>query len=444
MLKFKLIWVPLWLLWVGDCFGQDPTIPKVPPGKETSTTPLHVAPEPVALSVHEPAPGFFPDWLRIPFFWDTGPGHSLFTVDPQYVLWVRGNTQDSLPVANNSVLVGAQGTTIVGQVADTVQEERQPASGGRLALGYWHTQKNDWVPGGIRDLGAEAIFFVVGERSARFVDDSSPHIIRPFFDVNNRQASAFVVASPGLATGAVDARAEASIWGAEANVWKNIYYDCPGTTCSLNVMAGLRFLSLHQRLNIDTISVFNQNLAAFPTFLPFAGNTLQVSDSFATQNHFYGGQIGIGAKWWLWENACLDLGFKLALGATSEDLVIAGSQVRTLANSTKISSPAGVLALPSNIGNHHVNKFSQVPEADVKLSIPLLNCLTLSTGVSVLYWNRILRPALEIDRSLDISQIPNFPAGTAAAPTGLNQPNVPLRQSELLLFGLSVGLEFNW
>jgi hypothetical protein len=444
MHKSNLISIPLLLIGISASLGQEPESPTAPNSKkDTPAAPTRDADH--DHSADHSAAWFSTDGLQIPFIPEAWMmRHGIFTVDPQYVLWFRGHTQDTIGVANNGVVLNQQGTTILGQVGNTELAQRDMASGGRLALGYWQVQKNQWIPGGIRDLGAEATFFFVAQRSGKFVDDTSFNIIRPFFDVNNRQTSAFVVASPGLATGSLEADAQASFWGAEANVWKTICYDYPGTYWSFNVMAGFRFLNLEERLNINSISVFNQNLAAFPTFLPFAGNTLQVSDSFATHNHFYGGQLGIGGKWWPLEGACLDFGLKLALGATAEDLDIAGSQLRTLANSAKITSPAGVLALPSNIGNHHINKLAQVPEADVKLSVPLMSCLTLSTGFSVLYWNRVLRPALQVDRAIDISQIPNFPPAAAAVPTGLNQPGVPFHQSDLLLFGFSIGLEFNW
>src|SRR5262249_6584952 len=164
---------------------------------------------------------------------------------------------------------------------------------------------------------------------------------------NDRVESGFIVAAPGLATGGLVARAQAEIWGAELNVWKNAFYNHPGTIFSVNMMAGFRYLDLDARLGIGTVSVYNQNLPATSVFAPFAGNTLQVSDSFAARNRFYGGQVGIAGKFWPIDGLTLDIGLKLALGATSEDLHIEGAQLRTLTNGTQIFSPAGLLALPS-------------------------------------------------------------------------------------------------
>src|SRR5262249_38780687 len=114
-------------------------------------------------------------------------------------------------------------------------------------------------------------------------------------------------------------------------------------------------------------------------------------------------------------------------------------------NGTQIFSPAGLLALPSNSGDHHVNKFAQVPELDVKLSAPVTSHITLSSGFSMLYWSRLLRPAQQIDRNLDVTQIPNFPRGAGATPVAaLGEPRVPFKQSDILLLGVSFGIEINW
>src|SRR5262249_42131224 len=132
-------------------------------------------------------------------------------------------------------------------------------------------------------------------------------------------------------------------------------------------------------------------------------------------------------------------------GTTSEDLHIEGAQLRTLADGTRVFSPAGLLALPANSGDHHVNKFTQVPEIDLKLSAPITSHLTLSSGFSMLYWSRLLRPAQQIDRNLDVTTIPNSPLGAGAVPVAaLGEPRVPFKQSDLLILGVSFGVEVKW
>jgi hypothetical protein len=378
-------------------------------------------------------------------FCSPGPAtYRMFTASGDYALFFYANSHDPFPIATSNFF-GSPGVMLLGSLGDAEQNKREPASGGRVSIGYWRVEENPWVCNGIRDLGAELNFFFVGERSASFVDERSPTIIRPFFDVDNRVESGFIVAAPGLANGGVDAHSQTHFWGGELNVWKNVCYDSPGTTFSASLMAGFRYLDLDSSLNINSISIFNQNLAAIPPFASFSGNTLRVFDSFAVRNRFYGGQVGIGGKIWPGDyGLTFDVAVKLALGASNEQLNINGGQLRTFANGTQAFSPAGVLALPTNIGNHSVNKFSQVPELDLKLSMPVLRHITLYSGFQMLSWTRLIRPALQIQRDIDVTQIPNFPFTNGAMPSGLAQPGVPFRQSDLLLLSVTFGMEVNW
>ncbi len=391
----------------------------------------------------EATPASIPDVSDGPvssFFTDFKKGcRAEFSAEAESVLWFLMGSQGRFPIA-----VSLPGQGPLAEVGDS-DRPGLVTSGGRLALGYWVVEENAWVAQGIRDFGGEATFFIVGRRSVDVSTDTPATLFRPFFDLNNRTDSGFLVGAPGIATGSINAHAQTSLWGSEANVWKNVYFDKPGTTISIDLMAGFRYLNAESRLDINSASSFNQNFPAASPFAPFAGNQLQVMDSFSTHNNFYGGQVGIMAKsYYLDGKMSLEGSFRLALGNTSEDLTINGSQLRTFANSATVISNGGLLALPSNIGDHHINAFSQIPEVDIKLAFPIGNHLRLLTGFSTLYWNKILRPAAQIDRSIDITQIPNFPFAGGVAPTGLAHPSVPFNQSDLWVLGINVGVEYRW
>jgi hypothetical protein len=365
------------------------------------------------------------------------------TVDAQYILWFLASSHDSLPLSSTSAFNNA-GARLLSEFTDAEHASHEPVSGARFGVGYWLFEDNPWVIGGIKDVGAEASFFFIGQRSLNFRDDASPTQVRPFFDLNNRVDSGFIVSMPGLNTGSITAHDQASYWGAELNAWKNVDYDAPGTTYSINVGAGFRFLSGDQKLQIGSFSSFNSDLSAFPEFAGFANNKLAVSDTFSTHNRFYGGQVGISGMYYPLDCLRIESSFKLALGSTVEDLNVAGTQVRTLANGTTLVSNGGLLALPSNIGSFHRDKFAQVPEIDVKLVSPIRKNLSLSVGFDTLYWSRILRPAQQVDRDIDITQIPNFPAAASAMPTGLGRPTVAFHQSDVWFLGITLGAEMTW
>jgi hypothetical protein len=362
--------------------------------------------------------------------------------DAEYVLWWLAGSRNVSSIASTDVLTNP-GALVIENLGDARNVNDRPLSGGRMTFGYWQVEDNPYVPGGIRDLEVSAVFFVIGETSIDFRGDQ-PTLVRPFFDVNNRKESGFLIAAPGVATGTLSAHAQVNLWGAEVNAWKNVCYDYPGTTYIVDLMAGFRYLSADSGIQISSSSVYSATLPPTSPYFPLAGNSLGIFDSFATHNRFYGGQVGIRSKMWVLEKLAVEGAFKLALGATSEDVNIVGNQVRIFPNGTSQNFVGGLLALPSNIGSFHRDKFAQVPELDLKLLVPLTQRLTLSTGFTSIFWNRLVRAGQQIDREIDITQIPNFPLAAGAVPTGLQRPAVPFKQSDLWMLGFSFGLEINW
>ncbi len=370
-------------------------------------------------------------------------GHFLFTAEGEYVLWFLKGSQPSAPVDTSGV-IGSSGLT-ANQLGDSNPTGAGPSSGGRFTFGYWQYDNNPWAAqGAVRTFGVEARFFFVGTVSAELDADTAPNLFRPFYDLNDQKDSGFPVSSPGLMNGQVSARGQASMWGAEANAWKNVFYDKPGTTYAIDLMAGLRYLNANSELAINSSSTFNNAIPAGSPYASFAGNQLQVNDSFAMRNDFFGGQIGIGLKSWLMDSICLETSFRVALGGTDQEATIMGSQVRTFANGATSTYAGGLLALPSNIGTRHNFEFTQIPEVQFKALWVVSKQITLSAGFSALYWTRVIRAAEQVDRSLDITQIPNFPGAAGAPPAGMGRPSVPFAQSDLWLLGITFGLEYRW
>jgi hypothetical protein len=261
--------------------------------------------------------------------------------------------------------------------------------------------------------------------------------------VNDHALSAVPIAAPGFAAGEIDATSKISLWGGEVSAWKNLYYNKFGTTFGVHGMAGFRYLGLDSSVDINHVSVINQNVTTFPQFVSLAGSRIVGGDSFTTNNNFYGAEVGVRLEFNTWF-VIVQTDFRFAIGSTEEDLNINGFQVRTLPNGTSVNSVGDLFALPTNIGHHHRSEFSQVPEIDLKFKLPVAPYCTLSVGLSALYWTHYALAGEQIDRSVDISQIPNFPPGAGATSTGLGVPGVLFRQSDLWLIGVSGGAEFRW
>ena len=63
-------------------------------------------------------------------------------------------------------------------------------------------------------------------------------------------------------------------------------------------------------------------------------------------------------------------------------------------------------------------------------------------GYDFLYWSSAMRPGEQIDRTVDLSFVPNAPAGLTA--TGQNRPMPPLKSTGYWAQGLHLGLELVW
>ncbi len=366
----------------------------------------------------------------------------LFTVGAEYLLWIFPKRHDTALIATDGSVNGVAGNSLAR--AGDGRLDRRVWSGGQVTFGYWIAEPNHYAPlMDIKTFGVESRFFVIGERSVTARNDSSPVIVRPFFDLNRRIDNAVVVAAPGLATGSIAATAKLNMWGSEANVWKSINTSGPYPTCGLGVMAGFRYLELNPEIEINRVSVFGSNLAQFPAFLTLAGSRIQETERFSIRNQFYGGQFGATSRLFL-DGFFVDTTLKLALGSNNQQLTIEGNQIRTLPNGSTVVSRGALLALPSNSGSFSKVKFSQVPELDTSINWPVLSSLTFRFDFTAMYWSKVLRAREQIDTNIDVTQIPNFPGAAGVPSSGLQQPGVTFTQSDLWVLGVGVGVELTW
>lgn len=347
----------------------------------------------------------------------------------EYLLWwIRPPRFPALATTGTEASqgdLGAPGTVVLFGGGT---EHYDPFSGGRLTVGWWCDPCQKW--------GIEFSGFVLGQQSIKFAADSSqfPIITRPFFNINEGREDSEITARPGVASGALLINAPSQLWGAELNVRCNL---CGGCCWRLDSLTGFRYLDLRESVNItESVTVLQAD--------PFraVGDHALVFDDFATRNQFYGGQLGLDWEWrhnrWI-----VDVRAKLGLGVTHQTITINGGQVVTRAAGGQETFVGGLLALPSNIGRFERNRFSVVPELGVNIGYQFTDHLTAYVGYTFLDWTNVVRPGDQIDRVLDINQIPNF-RGTANPPAPQVRPLVPFRETNFWAQGLNVGLEYKW
>ncbi len=243
-----------------------------------------------------------------------------------------------------------------------------------------------------------------------------------------------MVGFPGISTGHVTVTAPSSLWGLDTNLRCNVCLTCD---YRFDLLLGFRYLNLFEGLNIEEDVLGSATAPA-----PFTNALTTVNDSFTTHNQFYGGQIGFDSEWkrgpW-----SLDVRGKLALGATEQQLTINGIESITAANGTTSNFTGGLLALPSNIGSYYKTEFSVVPEVGLTIGYQLTSAIRLFAGYNFLYWTNVARPGEQIDRNLDVTQIPNFNIA-GAKPTAQPTPTVPFKQSDYWAQGIVIGIEFRY
>jgi hypothetical protein len=64
-------------------------------------------------------------------------------------------------------------------------------------------------------------------------------------------------------------------------------------------------------------------------------------------------------------------------------------------------------------------------------------------GYNFLYVSSVIRPGDQVDRVLDITQIPNFPV-PGVQPTALGRPTVLFKETDFWAQGINLGLEIRY
>jgi hypothetical protein len=391
-----------------------------------------------------------------PVVYETAPGMTLgqtpvnphFYARAEYLLWWTNGYHLPIlvttgPATQPEDVRGALGVPGTVPLYGGNSTNIGPQSGGRFSGMY------SLDPCG--NCGIEGNYFFLGRKNDNFAADSSqyPVLARPFFNVNTGMNDRELTATPGTQPGdlfklrgSVKVNNFSDLQGAELNLRNLICCDC---RYAVYGFAGFRWLDLHEALSITENVV---SVAAVPGFTIFTpGNQIIVNDTFNTRNRFYGGQLGVDGeyrtgRWFIGGRA------QIALGVTNETVDISGFQSVTTLAGQRQTFTGGLLALPSNIGQSTVNRFSAVPQVGLKIGYNVTENLRIFAGYEFLYWSNVLRPGDQVDTTLNVSQIPNFnttpPNPAFAPPSNVVRPIVPLTSSNYFAHGITAGLEWRY
>jgi hypothetical protein len=229
-------------------------------------------------------------------------------------------------------------------------------------------------------------------------------------------------------------------WGAEANGRINV-----GGNGSYRVdcLVGFRYAQIDDDLNITGVAFGRPPFGlligpATPVQPP--GTSVTMTDVFNTCNQFYGGQVGVRAEFYRgpW---FVSFQGKLALGVMHQEVEIDGRTTLVRPTGT-LEVPGGIFALPTNMGRYSRNEFGVAPEGGINIGCQLTSWLRAQAGYSVLYFrSNVVRPGDQIDRVLNVTQIPLFDNGPLR---GDRQPAFGFRDTDFWAQGLNAGIELNF
>ncbi len=382
--------------------------------------------------------------MEVPIYGDCPPGFpamerlqscNRWWVNSEYMmLWTRSIQLPTLLTTSSPQYNGIPGQ---GDTRSVLSGDfgRTFHNGARLTFGRWF--------GDDQIRGAEARFLFVQKAESQFTTTSTdnPVLARPFFNVNQPYGPySQLIASPGLSVGGAVVNLENELWGAEANYRRFLF----GNACSrVDAIVGFRYLGIKEQLTISEGFIRTGTAPSGSVGSPAVYGT--VTDSFRTENQFYGGQIGLN---WEFKRGrwSVDSRATVAFGNLHQTSEISGGQNLLYANGTTANFAGGLLAVPgANIGTFTQSKFAVLPEVGVNVGYQLTSHLRMFVGYNFLYLGNTLRPNGTINPYIDAARIPNFPLpGNPGVLPGTPQPTPQFRLNDFFVQGITFGLQFSW
>jgi hypothetical protein len=350
----------------------------------------------------------------------TQPGR--YAVDVEALAWWFKSSPTPTPIITDGVF-GKPGTHVLLGGGDM---DTNPNAGLRLTAG--HALNARWA--------LEGNFLYFGSRSTRNGVSSSGEagstdLLLPYYDVTlNREATTEISLAPVYA-GSATVELKNSLMGAEGNASYGLDAARPW---SVDVVGGFRWLQLKETYTITTSSPF---IPPGP-----AGDVWQTTDRFAARNDFYGGQLGVRARYdgdrWFTKGLLM-----VGLGAMVQSVDVDGSLLTNDFNhfGNAQTFQGGYFALPSNIGGHSRTVFAVVPELRLDVGYRITPAASIHVGYSVLFANDVARPGNQVDRNINPTQSASWTEDPNATLTGPARPAFSFRSSSFWAQGVSLGLE---
>jgi hypothetical protein len=281
---------------------------------------------------------------------------------------VDEDTDGQIGEANTRILLGN----------DSFDPHLQP--GGRFDIGFWSDD--------CQTCGFGGRFTGLGDDDLNYrVDNTTNNVLTiPFFNLDAavNEEDTLIIAHPNTgATGNISVTGHNEVYTTDLYMRRLLLKECD---YRIDFIGGYFFSRINEDLEINSTTL--------------VGNTVNIRDTFRTKNEYHGGSLGLMGEF---DRECFRVNIlaKVALTNVSQTVIIDGQQ--NIDNGNQVVNN-GLFAQPSNIGTRDRNEFSVVPEFGFNYAYKVGCGVELTTGYTLLYWDNVVRPGDQIDRSVDNTQ----------------------------------------
>ncbi|MFO0881469.1 MAG: BBP7 family outer membrane beta-barrel protein [Gemmataceae bacterium] len=350
----------------------------------------------------------------------------LFWVSAEYLLWWIKSSPVAFPLVTTSSLgpLVPGGLSTVSLFGQEPVNGNDPVSGLRLRVGSYSSEL---------DLGVDLGGFFLANQGTDFASAGLPVLARPFVNATTGQEVVNYLTYPNAISGSATVSLESRLWGGEVNLTRRV-----GWGPIEAVYGGFRYLGLREELNLQDRSTLVPGGIGFFDGQPIGeGDVRFKQDLFRTQTNFYGGQVGFLAAV---RQGRFDMNVRSAvgLGAAVQQVTVRGSSTLVATDGTRRTLEGGLLALRSNSGSEGTTRLAVMPEVDFTVGYQVTPWGRLFVGYNFLYLSSVVRPGDQLDRTVDVRQLPISPTYDPAAVTASPRPQ--LNASDFWTQGLNFGL----
>jgi hypothetical protein len=367
-----------------------------------------------------------------------------FWVDVEYLYWKIGGSPRTPPLVFTGIFDPEKTPVLKSPKTKIVLGNQANPEFGRSGIKF----SAGACFGGIRMYGTELNYMFLERRNhstsvrsndfreSKVASDDlaeNSYLAVPFLDASTGKESCAYIAQPDKFAGKAILQISNSMQGAEWNFTAMPDFPISGCFFRAQALIGFRYWNFKEKLLFTTHSPNTAKPDIFTT-----------KDEFKTDNTFYGGQIGLNAKYIYGPFSCL-LKAKIALGAMNKTLSVHG---HLLTDNFDTYNPVadytgGYFALFSNIGHDDKCKFAYIPEINLNISYQIGECFHLHAGYTFLYVSTISWAENQIDTELNPLQSPAItrkPAGLK----GRDRPRASLKSNDFFVRGISAGFNYHF